>query len=288
MPIIRQAADLQRLVSQGESDKIEFKLRTPPEGILAAELTAFANAQGGTLIIGVDNHGRVVGLEPAEAATTEQRLRRIARSLLPFSTDVGSAQLAGRTVVYASVPAVPTHLGPIVTSTGETYLRQGSVSRRLSRAEEARALGGTRTTPEPGRRVKIFVAMSFRQEEEPALVDYFRAMQRAADATTLPLDLERMDLVEGDYEISQKIMDRISECDILIADFTLSSRNVYFELGFARGCGRHIIQTARKDTLLEFDVKTWKTVFYRNATEVEEKLRPALEAAYAGVTGQAQ
>ena len=126
----------------------------------------------------------------------------------------------------------------------------------------------------------MFVAMSLRVEEEPALVDYFAAISRAVATTGLPMSVERIDLQEGDYEISQEIMNRISEADIVLADFTLSPLNVYFELGFARGCGRTIIQTARRDTSLEFDVRNWRTLFYRNATELEEKLVPELRRAY--------
>ena len=79
-----------------------------------------------------------------------------------------------------------------------------------------------------------------------------------------------------DYEISQRVMDEINKADIVIADFTLSPANVYFELGYARGQGKQIIQTARKETRLEFDVRNWRTVFYRNATELEEKIVPEL------------
>ena len=125
--------------------------------------------------------------------------------------------------------------------------------------------------------------MSFRNEEEPALVDYFEAMQRAKEATKLPIDLVRIDLVEGDYEISQKIMDEIDKSDVVLADFTLSPANVYFELGYARGRKRRIIQTARKGTTLEFDARNWRTIFYKNATELEKALKPALNDAYAEV-----
>lgn len=129
-----------------------------------------------------------------------------------------------------------------------------------------------------------FVAMSFRDEEEPALVDYFRAMERAAARTNLPITMRRIDLVEGDYEISQRLMDETDAAEIVIADFTLSSRNVYFELGYARGRHKRIIQTARKGENLEFDVRNWRTTFYRNATELEDRFVAELMAAYADVT----
>ena len=66
-------------------------------------------------------------------------------------------------------------------------------------------------------------------------MDYFGAMRRAVTRTGLPIELKRVDLMEGDYEISQRLMDAIREADVLLADFTLSSANVYFELGYARG-----------------------------------------------------
>jgi hypothetical protein len=45
--------------------------------------------------------------------------------------------------------------------------------------------------------IRVFVAMSFRFEEEPSLVDYFAAMRRAVAATKLPIELVRIDLFEG-------------------------------------------------------------------------------------------
>lgn len=129
----------------------------------------------------------------------------------------------------------------------------------------------------------VFVAMSFRIDEDPALIDYFEAMRRAADKTRLPLDLRRIDRVEGDFEISQRILTEIDIAGIVIADFTLSPRNVYFEVGYARGKGKRVIQTARKDTHLEFDTRGWKTIFYRNATELEAALAQALTSAYCDI-----
>ena len=78
--------------------------------------------------------------------------------------------------------------------------------------------------------------------------------------------------------ISAGRLDEIDKADLVIADFTLSARNVYFKPGFARGRGKHIIQTARQGTALEFDVRNWGTVFYRNATELEEALIGAFTA----------
>ncbi len=279
--------DIRNLIAQGESSSLEFKLKLPPDNVIAADLSAFANASGGVLIIGVDDKGEIVGLKAREAEEAMEKLFRIASSLFPHPTNIDSVNIDRKTLVYIVVDPVPGYLGPVVTSSGHLYRRQGSTSYRLSALEEEAEFRGSPVAPRPTEvRCRVFVAMSFRTEEEPALTDYYRAIERACDGLSLPIDLKRIDLKEGDYEISQEIMNEIDQCDIVVADFTLAPANVYFEVGYARGSNKVIIQTAREATALEFDVRNWRTAFYRNATELEEKIGPALQAAYARVTGQ--
>ena len=268
------AENLSALISQGESETLEFKEKLPPENIISAILTAFANTKGGTLIIGIGDKGQIIGLTKDEARLSHQRLSRVARSLLPEPFDSGITSVNGRWLVYITVEEAPKHLSPVITSTGEDYVRVGT-------KVDTRAGGDVQTKRLPTKTYTAFVAMSFRQEEEPALVDYYRAMERATLKTKHSVKLTRIDLVEADYEISQKLMDEIDKADIVITDFTLSPSNVYFELGYARGRRKRIIQTARKDTALEFDIRNWRTIFYRNATELEEKLAQALDTACA-------
>jgi hypothetical protein len=125
---------------------------------------------------------------------------------------------------------------------------------------------------------RTFVAMSFREEEEPALVDYWHAMQRAAKRARGDFDLRRIDKVEGDYDIVARIFKEIDAADLVIADLTLSSANVYLELGYARAKRKSVIQTCRENTLLEFDIRGRRTLMYRNATVLEEKLLRHLNA----------
>jgi hypothetical protein len=70
---------------------------------------------------------------------------------------------------------------------------------------------------------KVFVAMSFRDTEEPALVDYWHAMERAAMRAHGDFELRRIDKVAGDYEIIDRIAKEINAADLVIADLTLSS-----------------------------------------------------------------
>ena len=284
---------LTKLIEEGESEYVEFKSALPHSEILAKILVAFANTNGGYLIIGVNDNGRIVGLSEEEAELAQKKIRNITSSLLPYSVEIGSARINGKIIVYAKVDKAPPEFSPISTSSGEVFIRHiGAIKsaisaimcRNMAHNVDAHLLEYVekqkQESPKIDRKIKIFVAMSFRDEEEPALVDYFMAIIRAAQSVdSKNLDIIRVDLIEGDYEISQKVIDEIEKCDVIITDFTLSSHNVYFELGYARAKNKRIIQIARKGTQLEFDIRNWRTIFYRNATELETKLIPELKSA---------
>jgi hypothetical protein len=280
------------LVSQGESETLALKNRLPVDDAVARTLSAFANTSGGTLILGIGKQGKLIGLPDKEVDEAVVKLHNIASSLFSFPFEYGSFDLGGRHLVYASVGRVPEHLFPVTTSNGAAFARQGSTTVGLSLEDaidkqqqvvpRTRTSKSKRTAQEEQKRTSlvVFVAMSFRFEEEPALVDYFRAIERAVEQSGTAINLKRMDLIEGDFEISSRLMDEIDASHIVIADFTLKPANVYFELGYARGRQKRVIQIARKGTSLEFDINHWRTLFYRNATDLEAKLIPAFKSAY--------
>jgi hypothetical protein len=269
-------AGVRRLIVEGEGPTVEFKTQFVMDRVIARIVVAFANSMGGIILFGVADNANVLGLTKEEEDYTVNRLKRLAAALLPVSLyRIGTVDIDGKTIVYITVDEAPESTRPIRLATGEALERRGSAVVEM-RSEQAK--------PETSRQVSAFVAMSFRTEEEPALVDYFEAMKRAVGSVALPIKLIKMDQLEGDYEISQKIMDEIDKAEIVVADFTLSPANVYFEVGYARGRKCRIIQTAKKGTILEFDTKNWRTIFYKNATELEAALGPALEQAYRDVT----
>jgi len=258
---------IESIIRGGESSTVEFKRSMLPSADLAQLMSAFANSEGGILLIGVDDDGTIGGVPGYRIPQAIEEIEKTAESVLFEPVDFNACKIEGRWVLWIHIPRAPTHLFPVRTADGQIYIREDrSVENKTN--DQVSALAVTL----PSIEIVIFIAMSFREGEEPALVDYYKAMERAAQRTKLPIRLERMDLVEGDFEISQEIMNRIDEADAVLADFTLSPKNVYFELGYARGCRKSVIQTAKKDTPLEFDVRNWVTLFYKNATELEELL----------------
>ena len=62
----RQVRDLKRLVSRGESAFLEFKRKAAYPDKIVREMIAFANAQGGILLVGISDDGELAGLKHPE------------------------------------------------------------------------------------------------------------------------------------------------------------------------------------------------------------------------------
>ncbi|MDZ7849058.1 MAG: ATP-binding protein [Owenweeksia sp.] len=57
---------LYRLIDEGEHQKLDFKFRIDSSRKIAKTLSAFANTDGGKLLIGVKDNGRIAGIDPEE------------------------------------------------------------------------------------------------------------------------------------------------------------------------------------------------------------------------------
>ena len=112
----------------------------------------------------------------------------------------------------------------------------------------------------------VFVIMPFSPEMDPI----FEGIRAAAKENNLVA--ERVKDVQGDYKITEKIMEMIHAARMIVADLTHERPNVYFELGYARGMGKTVITIARKKTKLHFDIKDWTCEFYTDSRIVENCL----------------
>jgi Putative DNA-binding domain len=262
-----------RLARSGENQWIALKSELPHVAGLARELSAFANSGGGVLIAGVRANGDIVGWRAADADDAVRRIRDIATHTLPHPARVRRGQEGDGWLVWAIVSPADE---PVVTAEG-SYWRRTATQIYQDELPAQSQLSIPKLSSRSGP-IRVFVAMSFRQEEEPALVDYWHAMQRAAKQAKAEFELRRIDEVEGDHEIIERMYEEINAADLVIADLTLSPPNVYLEIGYARGRGKVVIQACREGTPLEFDVRGRRTLMYRNATILEEKLLRALDS----------
>ncbi len=127
------AHSLREIIAHDEGQTVEFKLESEKQSDLAEVLVAFANAQGGYLLVGVDDDGHVVGVERSK--NVADRLHTAARRVVPSlhgAITVTSVPVDGHTVVVA---AIPDTLEATYSLAGRFVIREGSFNRSMSPAD---------------------------------------------------------------------------------------------------------------------------------------------------------
>ena len=121
---------LEELLKQGEGYNLEFKESYAKD--IATEVCAFANAAGGTLLIGVRDNGTLKGVhyDNAKASHLQDTISRINPRL---EVKVEAVEHQGQTLVVITCPTGPRK--PYITS-GAIYVRVGPNTQKLTTAEE--------------------------------------------------------------------------------------------------------------------------------------------------------
>ena len=131
-------SELIEKIHLGEDSTIEFKRQLPRRDSLADEIAAFANARGGVILIGVDDHGDIVGLDQHNLDQTEKTVVEICRDsiaprILIFAQKL---QLDGKDLLKIEIPrSLYLHKSP-----GGYFARQGSSKRAMPKEYLARLL----------------------------------------------------------------------------------------------------------------------------------------------------
>jgi ATP-dependent DNA helicase RecG len=128
--------ELRKLVSGGESERIEFKRSTGQRTEAAKAVCAMLNGFGGFVVFGVTNHGELLGQEVGVKTLGDitAELRQIEPSAFP---DVETTHLKkGNAAVLLTVPGG----GGPYTFDGRAYLRHGPTTRVMPRNEYERRL----------------------------------------------------------------------------------------------------------------------------------------------------
>lgn len=144
---------LEDLIEKGENARIEFKetflydvhqdqANKDLKKTAVKEICAFANSEGGNLIIGVDDDGKVTGLErdlkliddkdSFEVQLDNEISARISKSFASIYTRVKFEEIDGKEVCIVSVEPTPE---PVYFEEDDFYIRSGSNSRTLTISE---------------------------------------------------------------------------------------------------------------------------------------------------------
>ena len=122
-------------ITAGEDERTEFKLLLDNKEKVATEIVAFANAQGGWMLFGVDDTGSVQGV--ADAAALERDLTNLCRqNCVPaLRPTIEIMEVAGKPVVLMKIVGPDK---PYKSNRGIYYLRVGTTKREATQAELAR------------------------------------------------------------------------------------------------------------------------------------------------------
>ena len=131
-------SELIEKIHLGEDSTIEFKRELPRRDGLADEIAAFANARGGVILIGVDDHGDIVGLDQQNLNQAEKTVVEICRDSIKPQVRVVTEklQLDDKSLLKIEVPR-----GLFIYRTsGGYFIRQGSGKREMPKEYLARLL----------------------------------------------------------------------------------------------------------------------------------------------------
>lgn len=135
------ALELLAEVQLGEDSTRQFKVDIRNAESLAAEMAAFANSNGGTLLIGIADDGTLTGLSSQDVARINQLISNAASQLVrsPLTVYTENILLENQRLVIRLI--VPKGLDkPYFDKNGIIWLKNGADKRRVNSKEELRRL----------------------------------------------------------------------------------------------------------------------------------------------------
>jgi hypothetical protein len=168
--------------------------------------------------------------------------------------------------------ASPTHLGDgrAAVDNAKPGPPREEARKRPAREETIEA----EVVSEPKKK-HVFVAMPFSEEFQDIYeFGIYEPIRRCGYIC------ERVDepLFTGD--ILQRITERISTAEFVVAELTGARANVYLEVGYAWGKNVPVITLAKEGEKLHFDVITTRCIFYRTIGQLAKELEKLVRSVY--------
>jgi nucleoside 2-deoxyribosyltransferase len=120
-----------------------------------------------------------------------------------------------------------------------------------------------------------FIAMAI-DPQNSDLEDVLDAIKEGA--SRCGIQAERVDEAQSNERISDRILESIEKAEYVIVDLTNSRPNVFYEAGYAQGIGKIPVYIAKDGTKLEFDLKDYPVIFFKNMKQLKDRLESRLRA----------
>lgn len=185
--------DLMEIIANGESSKVEFKTEDVHPTALAEEIVAFANFEGGTIFIGIQDNGTVVGCsrKGLEEFIVNVCRNNVKPSIIPI---IERVFLDGKAVYGVGIQRGDT---AYCTNTGRYFIRVGS----------------TKQTPTQQELLRLFQKKNiFQFDETPVL----KASTASIDISKVNRYLDRIGQTQINGESEGSINNELVNLSILI------------------------------------------------------------------------
>ena len=134
---------------------------------------------------------------------------------------------------------------------------------------------------------QAFVAMWFAEKMNAAWNDGFSLALNETGYKPI-----RVDLVQHNDKICDRIIAEIRRSDLLVADVTKGRRGVYFEAGFAMGLGIPVIWTCNEEFFKQeephFDTRQYNHIVWKDPVDLRVRLVDRIEATLPNRPGNSQ
>ena len=74
--------------------------------------------------------------------------------------------------------------------------------------------------------------------------------------------IERSDLISSTNKITDEIIERLTNSELVIVDLSTHNPNVFYELGYRHALNRPTVTMINKDDHIPFDVSAYRTIYY--------------------------
>ncbi len=129
-------SELIEIISRGEDSRHQFKENVHNNDSLAAELVAFSNAEGGYLLIGVDDSGNVRGLPSDDIHRLNKMLSNVASQNVRPAINPVSENISLPDGLVMVVPVLRGVNKPYMTDNGIIYVKSGANKKPETSREE--------------------------------------------------------------------------------------------------------------------------------------------------------
>jgi ATP-dependent DNA helicase RecG len=133
--LILNKQDLLQKIKLGKTSFVQFKERVKDTDSLEAEMVAFANAHGGSIVVGVADNGEITGLTKEEKENYVQLASNVSSQRInpPIGALINAFLVAEKLVLVIEVPEGDSK--PYFSKNGVAWGKVGADKRKLGREE---------------------------------------------------------------------------------------------------------------------------------------------------------